>query len=138
MVVVEDGAVARGEGDQVNKIKGIAFNRSNNKIDSCILKHAWTASWIKPLTKRTMPTPSIQDKWALILALAIEEEVIVSKEQDLIIPVSELSANLPNDKNPIINPFSFELAIIVDKVSRFIGKVRYGIGTFEVEFVEWG
>lgn len=85
-----------------------------------------------------MPTSSIQDKWALILALAIEEEVIVSKEQDLIIPVSELSANLPNDKNPIINPFSFELAIIVDKVSRFIGKVRYGIGTFEVEFVEWG
>lgn len=138
VVVVEDLTVVRGEGDQGDQVKGVIVNRSNNKIDSYILKITWRPSFIKPLTKLTMPTASIQDKWALILALAIKEEVIVSKEQDLIIPIGEFPANLTNDKNPIINPYGFELAIIVDKISRFIGKVRYVIGAFEVEFIEWG
>lgn len=138
VVVVEDVAVARGQGDQGDQVKSGSVNRSNNKIASCILKYTWTASWIKPLAKRTMPTPGIQDKWDLILALAIKEKVIVSKEQDLIISVGEFPANLANDKNPIINQNGFELAIIVDKVSRLIGKVRYVVGAFEVEFIEWG
>lgn len=61
---VEDVAVARGEGDQVNQVKGIDVNPNNKQIGTHVIKNPWLAALIKPKTKRIMPAARISNKWA--------------------------------------------------------------------------
>lgn len=64
VVRVEDGAVAGGEGDQVNQRKGINVDPNNKQIGTHVIKNPWLAALIEPKTKRIMSAARIQNKWA--------------------------------------------------------------------------
>lgn len=138
VVWVESGAVARGEGDQINQIKGRGFDTNNKQIGTYVIKNSWLATLIKPKTERIMPTARIKDKWASDISLTIDKKNIIHKIKDLLIAANKLPANLTDDKNPIIDQIGFKLAIKVDKIGWLIGKIRDGVGSFEVEFIKWG